>query len=102
MLFVLIVLILALLVLGAMYYVYRMAFHPVPTTQDRSAKAPILIIHGENDHFVPCGMSSIIAQNCAAPVQLETFPNAEHGLSYLTDTHRYEGLIRDFIEKIYQ
>ena len=39
MLFVLIVLILALLVLGAMYYVYRMAFHPVPTKQDRSAKA---------------------------------------------------------------
>lgn len=47
-------------------------------------------------------MSSIIAQNCASPVQLETFPNAEHGLSYLTDTRRYEGLIRDFIEKIYQ
>ena len=39
MLFVLIGLILALLVLGVMYYVYRMAFHPVPTKGDRSAKA---------------------------------------------------------------
>ena len=34
-----ILLVLALLVLGAMYYVYRMAFHPVPTKRDRSAKA---------------------------------------------------------------
>lgn len=68
----------------------------------KKAKAPILIIHGENDHFVPCGMSSIIAKNCASPVRLETFPNAEHGLSYLTDTARYEWLIGNFIKQIYQ
>ena len=68
----------------------------------KKAKAPILIIHGENDHFVPCGMSSIIAQNCASPVQLETFPNAEHGLSYLTDTPRYERLVQEFIKEVSQ
>ena len=45
-------------------------------------------------------MSSIIAQNCASPVQLETFPNAEHGLSYLTDTQRYERMIQNFIEEV--
>lgn len=39
MLYIIILLVLALAVLGAMYYVYRMAFHPVPTKQDRSAKA---------------------------------------------------------------
>lgn len=68
----------------------------------KNAKVPILIIHGENDHFVPCGMSDTIAKNCASPVQLETFPNAEHGLSYLTDTARYEWLIGNFIKQIYQ
>lgn len=68
----------------------------------KNAKVPILIIHGENDHFVPCGMSDTIAKNCASPVQLETFPNAEHGLSYLTDTARYESLIGNFIKQIYQ
>ena len=47
-------------------------------------------------------MSSIIAQNCAAPVQLETFPNAEHGLSYLTDTLRYERLVQEFIKEVSQ
>ena len=38
-LYIIIRLVLALVILGAMYYVYRMAFHPVPTKQDRSAKA---------------------------------------------------------------
>ena len=68
----------------------------------KKAKAPILIIHGENDHFVPCGMSGVIAKNCASPVQLETFPNAEHGLSYLTDTLRYERLVQEFIKEVSQ
>ena len=68
----------------------------------KKAKAPILMIHGENDHFVPCGMSGVIAKNCAAPVQLETFPNAEHGLSYLTDTLRYERLVQEFIKEVSQ
>lgn len=68
----------------------------------KKAKAPILLIHGENDHFVPCGMSGVIAKNCASPVQLETFPNAEHGLSYLTDTLRYERLVQEFIKEVSQ
>ena len=66
----------------------------------KKAKAPILLIHGENDHFVPCGMSGVIAKNCASPIQLETFPNAEHGLSYLTDTLRYERLVQEFIKEV--
>lgn len=102
MLYFITLLVLIPVVLLAMYYVYPMAFHPVPTRQDRSAKAPILLIHGENDHFVPCGMSNVITKHCAAPVQLETFPNAEHGLSYLADTPRYEALIENFIKQIHQ
>lgn len=68
----------------------------------KQAKAPILIIHGENDHFVPCGMSDTIAKNCAAPLRLETFPEAEHGLSYLTDTPRYEQIVGEFIAQLHQ
>lgn len=68
----------------------------------KKASVPILIIHGENDHFVPCGMSSVIAANCAAPLQLETFPDAEHGLSFLADTPRYESLVRTFMQNIMQ
>lgn len=64
------------------------------------AAVPILLIHGEDDHFVPCAMSRVIADRCAAPVQLETFPEAEHALSFLADTDRYEQVIRQFMERI--
>lgn len=66
----------------------------------RKATVPILIIHGQNDHFVPCGMSGEIAANCASPVQLETFPDAEHGLSFLSDTPRYQRIVRDFMARV--
>lgn len=67
----------------------------------KKAKAPILLIHGENDHFVPCGMSGVIAKNCASPLQLETFPDAEHGLSFLSDTPRYEETVRSFMTQVH-
>lgn len=66
----------------------------------KKATVPILIIHGENDHFVPCGMSDIIARNCTSPLQLETFPDAEHGLSFLADTPRYERAVREFMTSL--
>ena len=56
----------------------------------KQAKIPILLIHGEDDRFVPCQMSESIAKVCASPVKLVTFPNAGHGLCYMTDAGRYE------------
>ena len=67
----------------------------------KKAKVPILIIHGENDHFVPCGMSGEIARNCASPLHLETFPDAEHGLSFLADTPRYQRAVREFMTALH-
>ena len=62
----------------------------------KRAKLPILIIHGEEDRFVPCEMSREI---CASNPQVElvTFPKAGHGLSFVTDRLRYEAVIRDFL-----
>ena len=68
----------------------------------KNAKVPILIIHGENDPFVPCGMSGEIARNCASPLRLETFPDAEHGLSFLADTPRYDAAVREFMTSLHQ
>ena len=64
------------------------------------ARVPILLIHGEDDHFVPCSMSYDIAQHSSAPVRIETFPHADHGLSYLVDPLRYEYVIYDFLRSI--
>ena len=55
----------------------------------RHAQVPILLIHGEEDRFVPPEMSREIAAANPERVKLLTFPGAGHGLSYLTDTLRY-------------
>ena len=62
----------------------------------RKTNLPILLIHGEADHFVPCDMSREIATG-NDHVQLQTFPNAGHGLAYLTDPRRYERIVLDFL-----
>ena len=66
----------------------------------RHTKVPILLIHGEADGLVPCSMGREIAAANPAMVDLQTFPDAGHGLSYLTDTERYTSLIEAFCEKI--
>ena len=57
---------------------------------------PILLIHGEDDRFVPCDMSHEIAAD-NNHVQLRTFPDAGHGLAYMTDPRRYERVVLDFL-----
>lgn len=64
------------------------------------ARVPVLLIHGEADHFVPCEMSLEIAAHCASRVEVATFPEAGHGLSYMTDPVRYETVICHFLQSI--
>lgn len=68
----------------------------------KQAKIPILLIHGDDDRFVPCSMSREIADNCASPVQLEIFPGAGHGLCYMSDPDRYETAVCAFLRSIPQ
>lgn len=67
----------------------------------KKAKVPILLIHGEADDIVPCGMSRAIAEANPRMTERHTFPGAGHGLSYLADTKRYTLLVTDFCEKIF-
>ena len=64
------------------------------------SSVPILILHGEDDRFVPCSMSRDIFKNCPEHVTLRTFPDAGHGLCYVTDKERYERYIEDFLRSI--
>ena len=66
----------------------------------RNSKVPILLIHGEADHFVPCSMTLEIAAHCASRVEVATFPAAGHGLSYMVDPVRYEKLVCNFLRSI--
>lgn len=64
----------------------------------KNARVPILLIHGEADDFVPMYMSDAIS--AAAPaVQYHTFPNASHGISYITDKERYINIVKEFLDK---
>ena len=58
---------------------------------------PILLIHGEKDNFVPCEMSHKIHAACKGRHEIHTFQDAEHGLSYLQDTPRYERVVHAFV-----
>ena len=66
----------------------------------KKAKVPILIIHGENDDFVPCQMSREIYDACASDKTLVTIPKAGHGISYIIDRPKYEKSVEDFLKKV--
>ena len=66
----------------------------------QNTKVPILIIHGEADHYVPCEMSAEAAEANPKMVQRHTFPDAAHGISYLVYTPRYQKIAREFIQKV--
>ena len=63
---------------------------------------PVLLLHGEDDTFVPCSMSRNIARAATGDLTLLTFPHADHGLSFTSDPERYETAITDFIRRTLQ
>ena len=85
-------------VLGAFVFGHFCLWASSPVKAVRNTKIPILLIHGEEDYFVPCAMSREIHKACKGPAVLVTFPKAGHGLSYLTDTTRYHSIYRDFFQ----
>lgn len=64
------------------------------------AGIPILLIHGEDDHFVPCDMSREIHKACASQIVFETIPGAGHGLSYMVAPEKYEEVTVKFIKSV--
>ena len=65
----------------------------------RNAKVPILLVHGEEDDFVPFEMGKRIYEANPEMITFEAFPNAAHGISFIVDTERYEKLYYSLQEK---
>lgn len=84
-------------VIGALVFGGFRIWESSPVKAVAHTGLPILLIHGEDDRFVPCDMSKEIYSACSSRVRLITVPNAGHGLSYLTDTALYEKEFRDFL-----
>lgn len=72
------------------------------STEDalRSAKVPVLLIHGEDDRFVPCEMSRTNHSACRSESVLLTVPGAGHGLSYLIDNAGYRSAVLSFLRSV--
>ncbi len=64
----------------------------------RRARVPLLLIHGSDDRFVPCGMSREIAA-AAADAELVIVPGAGHALSYMVDEARYVRAVDGFVRR---
>lgn len=63
---------------------------------------PILLLHGEDDYFVPSGMSrkifASIADRCEK--QIEIFPNNGHCASYIFHTEKYTETVERFCKRV--
>ncbi len=64
------------------------------------SKMPVLVIHGEDDGFVPHEMSEEIYNASPNTVLLEIFPNADHGISFIANGNRYKQIIKSYFDKI--
>ncbi len=62
----------------------------------KNAKIPVLILHGEDDKYVPCYMSERIETANRDIVKRYTFPDAGHGLSFFSDKERYREITEKF------
>ncbi len=61
---------------------------------------PLLIIHGEDDDYVPPAMAKELAAVKREPVELYMVPGARHAKSWETDREGYARKVKDFIGRI--
>ena len=85
-------------VLGALIFGRFKLWESSPVEAVRRTQIPILLIHGDDDRFVPCKMSQKIYAACRSTAELVIFPGAGHALSYFTDTDLYVKTVRDFLK----
>ena len=65
----------------------------------KDVNIPILLIHGEEDYFVPAKMSEDIYLSNPSMIKRYTFPRASHGLSFIVDRERYKQIVKDFLNE---
>ena len=63
------------------------------------ARLPVLLIHGSEDHFVPCSMTEESYAACTGEKALLLVDGAGHGVSFLVDHERYSCMVEDFLAK---
>lgn len=85
-------------VAGALLFGRFKLWESSPVREVRNTHIPILLIHGDDDRFVPCEMSAKIYAACRGAAEFVVFPGAGHALSYFIDPDLYEKTVRDFLK----
>lgn len=70
-----------------------------PAAAVQRAKIPILLIHGDDDRFVPYEMSCRIHEAAPEKIQFHTIHGAGHALDYVTAPEEFSCIVREFIGK---
>lgn len=71
-----------------------------PVEAVKRAKVPILLIHGNDDRFVPYDMSCRIHAAAPEKIRFHTVPGAGHALNYVTDPKGYTQVVREFTREV--
>lgn len=67
-----------------------------PLEAVKRAKVPVLLIHGDDDRFVPYEMSCSLHRAAPEKIRFHTVHGSGHALNYAMAPEEYCGLIRDF------
>lgn len=71
-------------------------------TEAGKCKKPLLLIHGENDFFVPGKMSREVYASCPCEKHLTMLSNGGHCAGYIFNTEKYIKAISDFSRKLFK
>lgn len=70
-----------------------------PVAAVQRAKVPILLIHGDDDRFVPYEMSCNIHAAAPEKIEFHTIHGAGHALNYVTAPEEYRRIVEDFTRR---
>ena len=85
--------------LGGMFYGKFNLEQDSPVKAVKRANVPILLIHGDDDRFVPYDMSKNIYAAAPEKIDFCTIPGAGHALNYVTAPETYREAVLNFIGK---
>lgn len=83
---------------GMLYGKFNLAADS-PVEAVKRAQVPILLIHGDDDRFVPYPMSCNIHAAAPEKIEFHTIPGAGHALNYVTDPEGYTNIVNAFTER---
>ena len=70
-----------------------------PVEAVKRSNVPILLIHGDDDRFVPHPMGCSIAAAAPETIEFHTISGAAHAMNYVTDPESYTAIVTAFTER---